>query len=80
MRLPIPKRWKGKLVGAWIAMLSAVLAAGVLGYKLGSSEPTIPSLKIRDDVCEVHFLSDTERGTLMFICEQDERKYLVVPL
>ena len=80
LAIPVPKRWRGKLKGAWIAMVSACIATGVLGYKLGSTEPTTPSLKIRDDVCKIHDLTDPKFGILMYICQQDDREYLVVPL
>ena len=67
-RLKIQNR---KLVVAWVALLAAVIAAFSLGYNW--VDPTAP-LILGGDRC-VSFDSGK-----MFICQQGEKEYLVVPM
>jgi hypothetical protein len=67
-RLKIQNR---KLVVAWIAMLSAVMAAATLGYNWKDTEPP---LVLGGETCTSY-----DSGK-MFICQQGEKEYLVVPL
>ena len=67
-RLKIQNR---KLVVAWIAMLSAIVAAGALGYNW---KDTNAPLVLGGDTCISY-----DSGK-MFICQQGEKEYLVVPM
>jgi hypothetical protein len=67
-RLKIQNR---KLVVAWVAMLSAIAAAFALGVAWND---TAAPLVLGGDTC------DSYRAGKMFICEQDGKEYLVVPM
>jgi hypothetical protein len=67
-RLKIQKR---KLVVAWIALLSAVIAAGTLGYNWKDTETP---LVLGGENCTSY------RSGKIFICEQGEKEYLVIPM
>ncbi len=67
-RLKIQNR---KLVVAWIALLSAIMAAFTLGYNW---KDTDAPLVLGGETCTSY-----EAGK-MFICRQDEKEFLVVPM
>ncbi len=74
-----PKPKNKKLLAAWVAMLSAVFAAGALGYGLGTSA-TPPPLVFGDDICSIPYWTDRKSDSILYVCQQGEREYLVVPL
>jgi hypothetical protein len=67
-RLKIQNR---KLVVAWVAILAAVMSAATLGYNW---KDTDPPLVLGGETCVSY------QAGKMFICEQGEKEYLVVPL
>lgn len=67
-RLKIQNR---KLVVAWIAMLSAVVAAGALGYNWKDANAP---LILGGETCVSY------HSGKMYICRQGEKEYLVVPM
>ncbi len=81
--IPVPKRWKGKLIGAWAASLSALIAVGYVCYSLGQSAYVAPpALVFGSDICtDLSTLGfEFEYKGLTYLCQQDERQYLVIPL
>ncbi len=64
-----------KLLVAWGAMLTAIFAAGGLGYALGLSYEPDP-LVFGDQTCTVVQRSSTE----IWVCQRSEDSFLVIPL
>ena len=67
-RLKIQNR---KLVVAWVSMLAAIVAAFSLGYGWKDASPP---LVLGGSTCKAY------HSGKMFVCQQDEKEYLVVPL
>ncbi len=67
-RLKIQNR---KLVAAWVAMLSAIVASFTLGYNWKDADAP---LVLGGETCISY-----DSGK-MFICQQGEKEYLVVPM
>lgn len=67
-RLKIQNR---KLAAAWVAMLSAVMAAGALGYNWRDTDAP---LVLGGETCTSY-----DSGK-MFICKQGKKEFLVVPM
>lgn len=66
-------RTNRKLLAAWGALIAAVMASGALGYVLGGSYSPEP-LVFNDEICQ------QLTGQDIWICQQNENMFLVIPL